>query len=91
MALQRIDFRALIQLKATRERLTPQQYKTLRGQVLAGNPDGALKGLRKILARESLRNTGRHTAKKCARYGGAIRDKSEFVCFDCPSRGECNG
>ena len=51
MSLQRIDPRALIQLKATRHRLTPQQYKTLRGQVLAGNPDGALKGLRKILTR----------------------------------------
>ena len=49
--LQQIDTRALIQLKGTRHRLTPQQYKTLRGQVLAGDPDGALKGLRKILAR----------------------------------------
>ena len=88
MTLQRIDFRALIRLKATRERLTPHQYKTLRGQVLAGNPDGALKGLRKILTRENFRKTGQHTAKKCARYGGAIR--SEFICFDCPSRGECN-
>jgi hypothetical protein len=29
--------------------MTRQQYKTLRGQVLAGDPQGALKGLQKIL------------------------------------------
>ena len=52
MRLKQIDPRALIQLKATRHRLTVQQYKTLRGQVLAGDPDGAMKGLRKILTRE---------------------------------------
>ena len=47
--MQQIDTRALIQLKATKDRLTKQQYRTLRGQVLAGDPDGAMKGLRKIL------------------------------------------
>lgn len=45
----RIDTRALINLKGARDRLTWQQYKTLRGQVLAGDPDGAMRGLRKIL------------------------------------------
>lgn len=49
--MQRIDTRALIQLKGCRDRLTRQQYKTLRGQVLAGDGDGAMKGLRKILRR----------------------------------------
>jgi hypothetical protein len=49
--MQQIDFKALIQLKSIRDRLSPQQYKTLRGQVLAGDPDGAMKGLRKILRR----------------------------------------
>ena len=44
-----IDSKALIQIKACRDRLTPQQYRTLRGQVLAGDGDGAPKGLRKIL------------------------------------------
>lgn len=47
--MKNIDFKALIQLKATRDRLTVQQYKTLWGQVLAGDPDGAMKGLRKLL------------------------------------------
>ena len=50
--LKQIDSRALIRLKGCRHRLTPQQYKTLRGQVLAGNGDAAMKGLRKVLGRE---------------------------------------
>jgi len=54
--MQRIDTRALIQLKATKDRLSPQQYRTLRGQVLAGDPDGAMKGLRKILQRGRWNN-----------------------------------
>lgn len=50
--MQKIDFKALMHLKACRDRLTAQEYQTLRGQVFAGNPDGAMKGLRKILSRE---------------------------------------
>lgn len=48
----KINFKALMQVKACRDRLTVQQYKTLRGQVLAGDGDGALKGLRKLLRKE---------------------------------------
>ena len=50
--IKRIDVRAVIQLKACRDRLTKQQYKTLKGQILAGDGDGAMKGLRKILRRQ---------------------------------------
>lgn len=32
--------------------LTTQQYKTLKGQVLSGVPDAALRGLRRILMRQ---------------------------------------
>ena len=46
-----IDYKALNLIKACRDRLKPQQYKTLKGQVLAGDPDGALRGLRAILLR----------------------------------------
>lgn len=38
-------------LKKQRERLTTQQYKTIRGQALAGDIDGANKGLYKLLER----------------------------------------
>ena len=50
--LKHIDFSALMHLKACRNRLTAQQYSTLRGQVLAGDGDGALKGLRTVLSRQ---------------------------------------
>jgi len=50
--LKRIDVSAVIQLKACRDRLTKQQYKTLKGQILAGDGDGAMRGLRKILRRK---------------------------------------
>ena len=40
---------AYIEIKRHRNRLTKQQYKTLKGQINAGNPDGALKGLENIL------------------------------------------
>lgn len=46
-----IDKNALIALKVHRHELTWQQYSTLRGQVLAGDSDAALKGLRKLLKR----------------------------------------
>ena len=49
-----IDYRVLIQLKACYQerRLTRQQYKTIRGQALAGDGEAAMKGLRTILLRK---------------------------------------
>lgn len=49
--MQPINAEALILLKAHRCRLSPQEYKTLRGQVLSGNDTGAIKGLKKLLKR----------------------------------------
>lgn len=39
-------------LKYHRAQLTRQQFKTLRGQVLAGDTDGAMKGLKRLLDRQ---------------------------------------
>ena len=47
--MKEIDTSILILLKGARQRLTQQQYRTLRGQVLAGDSAGAMKGLRKLL------------------------------------------
>lgn len=47
--MREINTMALIQLKAYRNVLTVQQYKTLRGQILAGDDAGAMKGLKKLL------------------------------------------
>lgn len=49
--MKRSDINALIQLKACKSKLTTQQFKTLRGQIFAGDADGALRGLRKLLSR----------------------------------------
>ena len=51
---------ALRKLKETHKqgRLTRQQYRTLCGQVMAGNPDAAMRGLSKILLR------GRNVSRK---------------------------
>lgn len=38
-------------LKANRDKLTQQQYRTLRGQCIAGDIDGAIKGFYKIMKR----------------------------------------
>ena len=47
--MESITTRALRALKTCRDRLTLQQYKTLRGQIIAGDPEGALRGLDRIL------------------------------------------
>lgn len=36
-----------------RRMLTTQQFKTMRGQILAGNAEGALRGLKKTLERNA--------------------------------------
>jgi hypothetical protein len=51
-ALPQIDAGALVRLRGARPHLSAQQHKTLRGQVLAGDSDGAMRGLRKILLLE---------------------------------------
>lgn len=45
------DRNAAMNLKASRSQLTKQQYKTLKGQILAGDSEGAMKGLKRILNR----------------------------------------
>ena len=44
---------ALVLLMDAKPLLSRQQYKTLRGQILAGDPNGAIKGLGKILRRRN--------------------------------------
>ena len=38
-------------LKAKKRKLTPQQYSTIKGQILAGDIEGARKGLEKLSRR----------------------------------------
>ena len=46
-----MKLKALCDLRRERENLTPQQFRTLKGQILAGDIEGAEKGLRKLLRR----------------------------------------
>jgi hypothetical protein len=64
---------ALILLDRARKCLTPQQYKTIRGQILAGNADGGLRGLEKIMRRR--RKSRDHTARQSS--GNSNRDQSQ--------------
>ena len=50
--MKQINTESLKLIKACRCRLTPQETKTLRGQVLAGDDKGAMRGLEKILKRK---------------------------------------
>lgn len=43
-------------LKIHKNQLTKQQYKTLKGQAIAGDTLGAIKGLNKLLNRKSKVN-----------------------------------
>lgn len=47
-----VDNKSLGRLLAAKRMLTRQQYKTLKGQILAGNADGAMRGLAKLTSRE---------------------------------------
>lgn len=51
------DRNAAMNLKASRSILTKQQYKTLKGQILAGDSAGAMKGLEKLRRTASCRST----------------------------------
>ena len=51
MQIKAINKKALFTLKAYKGRLTAQEYSTLRGQVLAGDDAGALKGLDRLMKR----------------------------------------
>lgn len=51
--MNRIDY-ALKTIGRHRDKLTRQQVKTLCGQAKAGNPDAALRGLEKLLAKERV-------------------------------------
>lgn len=51
MTTQITNSGALALLMEAKPRLTQQQYKTLRGQLIAGDKAGAMRGLKKILRR----------------------------------------
>ena len=57
-----INKKALLELKQYIPWLSGQQYKILRGQILAGHDEAAMKGLQKILSRPSKTATAEEEA-----------------------------
>lgn len=55
-----VDNKALGRLLSHKPQLTRQQFLTLRGQILAGDADGALRGLQEILLYKSTNAITRH-------------------------------
>lgn len=49
---ENINIGALIELNKQKHLLTQQQYKTFKGQILAGNAAGALKGITRLMNRK---------------------------------------
>lgn len=47
-------FNAIKEIKRRRRNLSPKQMATLCGQAKAGNPEAALRGLRKILREKGV-------------------------------------
>lgn len=41
-------------LKDSRKHITKQQYRTIKGQLIAGDVDGARKGLKRLLNRKKI-------------------------------------
>ena len=52
--------KALGRLLSYKPQLTRQQFLTLRGQILAGDADGAMRGLQEILLYKSTNAITRH-------------------------------
>ena len=44
-------YKSLKKLKSNKQYLTKQQFKTIKGQMLAGDIQGGLRGMNRILAR----------------------------------------
>ena len=55
-----VDTRALGTLLSYKPQLSRQQYKTLKGQILAGDAEGAMRGLKKLLLFRSTNAITRH-------------------------------
>ena len=55
-----VDNRALGTLLSYKPQLSRQQFKTLKGQILAGDAEGALRGLKKLLLFKSTNAITRH-------------------------------
>lgn len=55
MRTENVDTGALLILRNVNPWLTKQQYKTIRGQILSGDADAAMRGLQNVLQKRAGR------------------------------------
>ena len=51
-----VHIQALRYIERARPALTPQQFRTIKGQILAGDADGAMRGLERVLREKRARH-----------------------------------
>lgn len=51
-----VHIQALRYIERARPALTPQQFRTIKGQILAGDSDGAMRGLERVLREKRARH-----------------------------------
>ena len=49
--MQKVDLNAYYFLKSKKRYLTKEQFYTIKGQIFAGDSEGAVKGIKRIMAR----------------------------------------
>lgn len=64
MVLTREQKKVMSDLKSNKGRLTAQQYRTVKGQILAGDTVGAARGMKKLLDRRSQLGRSESLAKQ---------------------------
>lgn len=52
MRMKQEEINAYVQLRQARPRMTRQEHKTLKGLIIAGRPEAAMRGLKTILDRK---------------------------------------
>lgn len=55
---------AKLEINKSKKKLTRQQYRTLRGQIEAGDIEGAMKGLKKLLERKKSKGAADHRTRE---------------------------
>ena len=64
MVLTREQKKVMSDLKSNKGSLTAQQYRTVKGQILAGDTAGAVRGMKKLLDRRSQLGRSESLAKQ---------------------------
>lgn len=82
-----VDNKALGRLLAAKQLLTRQQYKTIKGQILAGDADGAMRGLEKLVSQNATKKNNTHLIRLCPHCRKPVipSDIPDYVwqCLDC--------